>query len=282
MAAPHREDVAVTLLGRPGRDPRPPKRYADEVGDYDLPRPPSFNEADISDKSSNLTNSAPLLSEAAIERLERNYEGRVGSLLAIDDHVGRLVRTLRRTGQLDNTLIVFTSDNGWLQGQHRITGDKFLPFEESLRVPLVLRGPGVPKGRTISRQVGNVDLAPTLVDLANARAGRTMDGISLLPGLRNPSRIPSRVLQIEAPEPLFEGDVPVNRWDRPYSGVRTARYTYVVWTETGEEELYDREADPFQLTNLASDPAHASTKAYLAAKLAELERCRGASCTVSP
>jgi arylsulfatase A-like enzyme len=134
----------------------------------------------------------------------------------------------------------------------------------------------------ISRQVGNVDLAPTLVDLANARAGRTMDGISLLPGLRNPSRIPSRVLQIEAPEPLFEGDVPVNRWDRPYSGVRTARYTYVVWTETDEEELYDREADPFQLTNLASDPAHASTKAYLAAKLAEFERCRGASCTVSP
>ena len=75
----------MTLLGRPGRDPRPPKRYADEVGDYELPRPPSFNEADISDKSSNLTDSAPPLSEATIERLERNYEGRVGSLLAVDD-----------------------------------------------------------------------------------------------------------------------------------------------------------------------------------------------------
>ena len=282
VAAPHREDVAVTILGRPGRDPRPPARYADQVSDYDLPRPPSFNEADISDKASNLTSTAPPLGEAAIERLERNYEGRIGSLLAVDGHVGRLVRTLRRTGQFQNTLIVFTSDNGWLQGQHRITGDKFLPYEESLLVPLVLRGPGVPKGRTITRQVGNVDLAPTLVDLANARAGRTMDGVSLLPGLRDPSRIPSRVLGIEAPEPLFEGDVPVNRWDRPYSGVRSARYTYVVWTETGEEELYDRALDPYQLTNLASDPAHAAIKAYLAAKLAELEDCRGASCTVSP
>ena len=74
----------------------------------------------------------------------------------------------------------------------------------------------------------------------------------------------------------------MNRWDRPYTGVRTASYTYVVWTETGEEELYDRDADPYQLTNLADDPAYAPTKAYLAAKLDELEDCRGASCTVSP
>jgi len=282
VAAPHREDVATTLLGRAGPDPAPPERYADEVGDYDLPMPPSFNEADISDKSSNLTSTAPLLNQATIDRLESNYEGRVGSLLAVDDQVGRLVKTLRDTGELDNTLIIFTSDNGWLQGEHRITGDKFLPYEESLQVPLVMRGPGVPEGENIPRQVGNTDLAPTLVDVANAKAGRKMDGISLLPGLRHPDWIPRRALQIEAPEPLFEGDVPVNRWDQPYSGVRTANFTYVVWTDTGEEELYDRGRDPYQLTNLADNPDYAPTMAYLAAKLTELEDCSGASCTVSP
>ena len=244
VAAPHREDVATTLLGRAGPDPAPPERYADEVGDYDLPMPPSFNEADISDKSSNLTSTAPLLNEATIDRLESNYEGRVGSLLAVDDQVGRMVQTLRDTGELDNTLIVFTSDNGWLQGEHRITGDKFLPYEESLQVPLVMRGPGVPEGKTISRQVGNMDMAPTLVDVANAKAGRKMDGISLLPGLRNPNWIPRRVLRDRGARAAVRRRRSGEQVGPPYSGVRTANFTYVVWTETGEEELYDRDGRP--------------------------------------
>ena len=95
----------------------------------------------------------------------------MGSLLAVDDHVKKLVGILRKTGQLKNTLIMFLSDNGWLQGQHRIPGDKFLPYEESLRVPLILRGPGVPAGRTVRGQVANIDFAPTLLDAARARRG---------------------------------------------------------------------------------------------------------------
>ena len=83
-------------------------------------------------------------------------------------------------------MIVFVSDNGWLQGQHRITGDKYLPFDESLRVPLIIRGPGIPKGKTIHGQVSNVDFAPTLLDMANAKPGRTMDGVSLLPAVEGP------------------------------------------------------------------------------------------------
>jgi arylsulfatase A-like enzyme len=179
---------------------------------------------------------------------------------------------------------MFVSDNGWLQGEHRITGDKFLPYEESLRIPLILRGPGVPKNRTIEGQVGNIDFAPTLLDAANAKgkAKRTMDGVSLLPTARRPARRPNRVLQIEALAPLFEGNIPINAWDRPYTGVRTDRYTYVVWTETSEEELYDRQLDPYQLTNLASNPGYAAIKANLAAKLELLENCRGRSCLVKP
>jgi N-acetylglucosamine-6-sulfatase len=281
-AAPHREDVATTLMGRPGRDPRPAPRHAARSARYKLPRPPSFNEADFADKPSNMRKAAPLMSEERIEQLQLDYEGRIGSLLAVDDHVKKLVKTLRATGQLKNTLIVFLSDNGWLQGEHRVTGDKFLPYEESLRIPLIVRGPGVPAGRTVRGQVANIDFAPTLVDVANARAGRVMDGVSLWPTIRDPRKRPERALEIEALEPLFAGDIPVNAWDRPYKGVRTDRYTYVVYVETGEKELYDRRRDPHQLRNVAANPAYARIKARLAARLVKLDRCKGRSCDVRP
>ena len=281
-AAPHREDVAVTLLGRPGADPRPAPRYAEKSKGYNLPEPPSFNEADFADKPSNMRNAAPLMTTKQIDQLQLDYEGRIGSLLAVDDHVKKLVKILRQTGQLKNTLIVFVSDNGWLQGQHRVTGDKYLPYEESLRVPLIVRGPGVPAGKTVRGQISNIDFAPTLVDAANAKAGRRMDGVSLLPTLRNHSKRPNRILEIEALDPLFRGNVPVNAWDRPYSGVRTDRYTYVVYKETGEQELYDRRKDPYHLTNVAADPAYAKVKSKLAAALKKLSRCRGRSCNVAP
>ncbi len=281
-AAPHREDVASTLMGRPGPDPRPPPRYAKRSTRYTLPRPPNFNEADTTDKSANFQEKAQPLSEEDIAQLELDYQGRIGSLLAVDDHVAKLVKTLRRTDQLDNTTIMFVSDNGWLHGEHRIPGDKFLPYEESLRVPLVMRGPGIPKGQSIDRQVGNIDFAPTLVDIANATAGRTMDGISLVPAIQDPKRLPKRAIELEALRPLFVGDIPVNGWDRPYTGVRTERYTYVVWTDTGEIEFYDRKTDPYQLENRADDATYAAVMQRLAAKLRRLKDCEGAACDVKP
>jgi N-acetylglucosamine-6-sulfatase len=279
-AAPHREDVSTTLLGRTGRDPRPAPRYADKLSGYTLPRPPSFNEADFSAKPSNMRDFAPLLTDAQIHQLQLDYEGRIGSLLAVDDHVAQLVKILRTTNQLDNTLIVFVSDNGWLQGEHRIPGDKFLPYEESVRVPFILRGPGVPAGKTVHGQVSNIDFAPTLVDVAKARAGRRMDGVSLMSTIRHPRPPPKRAYELEAPAPLFAGNIPQNQWDRPYKGVRTDRYKYVVYTETGDQELYDLRSDPYELRNVVNDPAYAKIKARLAAKLVKLDRCKGRSCKV--
>jgi N-acetylglucosamine-6-sulfatase len=281
-AAPHREDVATTLMGRPGRDPRPAPRYAQKSSRFKLPRPKSFNEADFSDKPANMRQHAPLLTDKQIAQLQLDYEGRIGSLLAVDDHVKRLMSILKRTHQDKNTLVVFVSDNGWLQGQHRIPGDKFLPYEESLRVPLILRGPGVPRGKTVHGQVSNIDFAATLLDAARAKPGRTQDGVSLLPTVRNPKLHPNKIIEIEAPAPLFEQNVPVNAWDRPYKGVRTERYTYVRYKEAGDEELYDRKVDPGELLNRASFPAYAKVKAHLAAKLAKLNKCRGKSCRISP
>ena len=149
-------------------------------------------------------------------------------------------------------------------------------------MPLIIRGPGVPKGQQVRGQVSNIDFAPTLLDVADAKPGRTMDGVSLLPTIEDPSKRPDRALEIEALAPLFEQPVPVNAWDRPYTGVRTDRYTYVVWTETGEKELYDRKADPYELENLAGDPNHAAVESKLASKLAKLADCSGKSCNVKP
>jgi arylsulfatase A-like enzyme len=281
-AAPHREDVAVTLMGRPGRDPRPAPRYERRSASFTLPMGSSFNEADFSDKPSNMQTHAPSLTAAQIQQLQLDYEGRIGSLLAVDDHVKQLVKVLTATNQMKNTYIVFVSDNGWLQGQHRIPGDKFLPYEESLRVPFILRGPGVPAGRTVHGQVSNVDFAPTLLDVARAQAGRIQDGASLIPTARDPRRRPNTAIEIEAPAPLFEGHIPQNGWDRPYKGVRTDRYTYVVYKETGEQELYDRRTDPAELRNVAADPAYAQIKARLAAELVKLNRCKGRACNVAP
>src|SRR3954452_15818165 len=283
-AAPHREDVATTLMGRPGRDPQPAPRYANKLEQYTLPKPPSFNEADVSDKPSNIVNGAPALSDAQVRQLQLDYEGRAGALRAVDEHVKTLVDLLKRTHQLDNTLIVFVSDNGWLQGQHRIPGDKYLPYEESLRVPFILRGPGIPRGETVHGQVSNIDFASTLVDAAGAKAGRVQDGVSLLPVARRPSTRPNRAIEVEALNRLFDGDFgAVNGWDRPYTGVRTDRYTYAVYTETKEVELYDRRKDPYELDNVAGMPAYAAVQKRLAGRLAKLAHCAGGACrSVTP
>ena len=228
-AAPHREDVATTLMGRPGADPRPAPRYEAASSRYVLPQPPSFNEADISDKSTNLQESAPVMSDAQIEQLKLDYQGRAGSLRAVDDHVKRLVEILRNTGQLDNTLILFVSDNGWLQGQHRIPGDKFLPFEESLRVPFILRGPGVPR-RPDDPRPGREHRLRADSGRRRQREGGADDGRRLAAADRpRPEQAPEPRDRDRGARRLFAGgNIPVNAWDRPYTGVRTDRYTYVV------------------------------------------------------
>jgi arylsulfatase A-like enzyme len=286
-AAAHREDVASSpsLLGRPGVDPRPPPRYAAKSKNYTLPRPPNFNQGaeSFAKLPANMTTHLPALSDAQIAQLQLHYEGRIGSLLAVDDHVAKIVAKLKATGQYNNTTIIFTSDNGWLQGEHRVPGDKFLPYEESLRVPFIVAGPGVPKGRKIKGQVTNVDFAATILDLAKAKAGRTLDGVSLLPTANNPAKRPDRAISIEAPEPLFSSSsIPSNRWDQAYKGVRTDAWKYVIYKVSRGEELYDLKADPFEINNLAADPAYAAIKAKMIAKLAKVNSCVGAKCSAVP
>ena len=103
--------------------------------------------------------------------IEENWRQELESLQAVDEAVARVVGTLERTGELDNTLIVFTSDNGYMHGEHRAQGEKVLLYEESIRVPLVMRGPGIPRNWADPRPVANIDVVPTIVDAAGATAG---------------------------------------------------------------------------------------------------------------
>jgi N-acetylglucosamine-6-sulfatase len=279
-AAPHREDVN-SQRGAAWADPRPAPRHERLMSSYPLPRPPSFDEADVSDKP-RLMRDIPRLDAAGVVRLERNHQGRLAALQSVDEGVARLVATLRRTGQLSNTVIVFVSDNGWVEGQHRIPGDKFVPYEESLHVPFVLTGPGIPAGRTVGAQVAaNVDLTPTVLALAKGRAGRRQDGLSLLPFVRKPAGAPERTLPVEATGKLFAAEGFPQQWDQAYSGLRSKHWKYVRWSY-GDRELYDLRRDPYELRNLAADPAHAATVARLERQRAALARCRGTACTTVP
>jgi N-acetylglucosamine-6-sulfatase len=276
---PHAEDTNHAQGLRPGApepDPRPPYRYRDTFDDVPLPKPPSFNEADVSDKAANIR-SLPKLTKEQIAEIADNYRGRLGAVRAVDDQVGRILRQLRRAGELRNTYIIFNSDNGYLQGEHRLRSSKFLPFEGAIRVPTVIRGPAVQRGERIGRNAIDVDLAPTILDIANVRPGRLMDGVSLLPAARGSDRLPQRDVPLEALRPLFRFFTPITAFDLPYYGVRTSRYKYIRWS-FGESELYDLRDDPDELVNLAGDPAYAALSAQLEARAAELRGCKGAAC----
>lgn len=267
-----------------GQDPgrcegtaKPAIRHAGAFEAEPLPMPPSFNEADASDKPATIAD-RPFLEAQDVRRATRNYRCRAESLLAIDEGVTRIVEALRASGELDETLLVYTSDNGFFHGEHRILTGKNRVYEEAIRVPLLMRGPGIPRGVTVDDLSSNADLAPTLVDAAGAKADLAMDGVSLLPYAEKPRRAHGRELLIEQFSPDGEDGEPVGT---EYSAVRTSRYKYVA-NSTGEIELYDLEGDPFELTNVHGDPAYAEAEAALAGRLAALRSCAGKTCHLKP
>ena len=152
----------------PHRNVDPPSRYADAFPNVTAPRPPSFNEEDVSGKPKWLREKPPL-SESEISGVDEQYRTRLRTMLAVDDLIGRLVKRLRKSGELENTYILFTSDNGFVMGEHRRPQGKWSAYEEAMRVPLIVRGIGVPEGRTLPHMVLNNDFAPTFADLAGPR-----------------------------------------------------------------------------------------------------------------
>jgi N-acetylglucosamine-6-sulfatase len=266
--APHsgspRESDDPAGLATPVPAPRHRNAFAAEA----LPQPPSLNEADVADKPIGVR-SRPLLGPTRLAAVRELYQQRLESLLAADEGVARIVAALRRAHELRNTYLLFTSDNGFFHGEHRVPTGKVLLYEPSIRVPLIIRGPGIPHGRTSAAMVANIDLAPTILAIAHATPGRVQDGISILPIARAQAGLPERDLLIErGPEGPAAGQ---------FTAIRTRQYLYAEYAN-GEQELYDLARDPDELDSRHADPAYASVKAGLAARLARLRTCAGPSC----
>jgi arylsulfatase A-like enzyme len=181
----------------------------------------------------------------------------------VDTVCGRLLEELKRTGLLDKTLVIFTTDNGYFHGE-RGMADKWYPYEESIRVPLIVRGPGFARNAHRPEMVANVDLAPTILNKTGAVAGAAhpLDGRPLL---SSPAR----------QELLLE--------ERAWEAIRTptslyARYRDLNGNLTGEEELYDLTTDPYEVNSLHADPGSLPVKEQLRARLDQIQHCIGAEC----
>ena len=254
----------------------PADRHLHTLDSHKVQHAPNTNEANVSDKPSFVA-SLPSLTTAERSNLDHQVRRRRESLLAVDELVAKVVLKLHSTGRLQNTLIIFTSDNGYLIGEHRIENEKLAPYEESIRVPLVIRGPGIPWGETRPQMVSNIDIAATILDAANIIApGRVQDGSSLHP-LMQDATTPWRSAL------LVQGSVPLKRLNTNpmtrFQGVRTATAKYIEYTN-GESELYDLSADTRELANKTDDPGYAGLKAALQGMLTTLRNCAGPTCWV--
>jgi arylsulfatase A-like enzyme len=235
-------------------------------------RAPSFNEADMRDKEM-IVRGRGKLSRTEMTTLNL---ARIRSLLSVDDAVKHLMDTLRETGELDNTYIVFTSDNGYALGEHRYTGKDRLS-DEILDVPLVIRGPGVPAGRTSDRLVSLVDLTATLSSLMGLSPDSTLDGEDFsdtLLGGRATHHRDTMLIQTGGKAT----DVRDPGWT--YRGVLTGRYAYGRRVNNGMRDgfLYDHERDPYELRNLILSKRYAPVRRELERRLRALGDCAGNGC----
>ena len=262
----------------------PLSRHYDSALKTRMPRPPGFNEADISDKPSYVRNLAPM-SAGEMDQIEIRWQKDLESLRGVDDGVGAIVEALKRAGKLNSTYIFFVSDNGQFNGEHRMSSAKFLPYEPSTHLPLLVRGPGIKPGSKSGELVANIDLAPTILGLTGARLRGGYDGRSLKPFWKDLSRRTRRPIVLEAfsgpndvpPIPGFDAGVSATAPPRNYSGLRAGRYKYVEYT-SGERELYDLATDPAELENQIGKRVWRSVASRLSAELAYRRICRGASC----
>jgi N-acetylglucosamine-6-sulfatase len=252
-------------LETPVPAPRHKGRFAGEL----LPKSPAFNEADMTDKPASLRTRA-MLTATQVREVGEAYRQRLESLLAVDEGVGRIIDALQDAGVLQNTLVIYTSDNGWFQGEHRVGFGKILPYEPAVKVPLLARGPGVVPGRQVSAPVANIDLAPTIVTAAGGRARRTMDGRSLWPLLQGQTTWPT----VNGPRHVLVEDSPSGRAASVFWSIRRGKYVYTEYAN-GDRELYDLGIDSAQVASRHANAAYASIRRGLASRLAAMKTCSG-------
>ncbi len=254
----------------------PAPRDAKKYPNLRAPRGPAFNERNLSDKPAWLRNH-PRLTRAQIRQIDNTYRKRAQSVRSVDALLARIRATVKATGQADNTYVVFSSDNGFHLGQHRLRSGKQTAFRTDVVVPLVVTGPGVAK-RSVAKLAQNVDLAPTFADLAGGSLPKA-DGRSLVPLLHGKSAAKwpfAALVEHHGPnnDPA-DPDAPGRAGSNPptYAAMTTRNTTYVEYAG-GSREYYNNRVDPQQLRNIYRFLSK-SHRAALSAKLAKLTGCHG-------
>ena len=295
-------------------DPAP--RDANRFAGTPLPKLPGFNEKDISDKPKWLRKQArKRITKKQAKVIDNERRRQEEQLTSVDQAVGELVQTLKNKGILDDTYIIFSSDNGFFRGEHRIVTGKYLPYDPASRVPLIIRGPGIPAGGVSNELVWNGDIPQTIIQIASGSQMDSLDGRSFLPYAENPWQRSTRPILLEgdtgpggtgaesaqsSSARAREARVHVagrkgvdNLEQEPdaiksatntdtapaYRSIRTDRYEYTVYAN-GQTELYDMKRDPAQLNSLALDPRYRPVRKWLYAQLVPLSGCAGPSCRI--
>jgi N-acetylglucosamine-6-sulfatase len=250
-----------------------PARYANLYTSEPLNPKSSFDEADVSDKPQWIKNLPRITDDqrATITDWKRNQ---LRSLRGVDDAVDAILDRLESRGELANTYVIFTTDNGTHMGEHRYwfdNGAKNTAYEEAANVPFVVRGPGVPAGVSRSHLVLNNDLGPTFAQIAGATPPSFVDGRSLLPvwAASPPATWRTAVLNERPPGAALYSS-------RIYHAIMTKKYTYVEYA-SGEKELYDRTTDPYQLQSI-HNTASSTLLTNLHNRLQTLKGCAKDSC----
>ena len=282
-----------------------------------LPKLPGFNEKNITDKPKWLRRQVrKRLSKKQATLIANERRRQEEQLISVDQSVGELVQSLKDKGILDDTYIIFASDNGIFRGEHRIASGKFLPYDPASRVPLIIRGPGIPAGGVSDELVWNGDIPQTILQIASGSQNDSVDGRSLLPFAQNPGLRSTRPILLEGDtgpggtgtessaqsssartrearvhvagrrgvsnleqEPDAIKSAEQTNHAPAYRSIRTARYEYTLYAN-GQSELYDMQRDPFQLHSVVNDPRYRYVRKWLYSQLIPLSACAGSSCRV--
>ncbi len=261
---------------------KPAHRHETLFPGLQAPRTASFNEADVSDKPAGIRFD-PLLTADEIAKLDAEYLARVQAMQAVDEMIAYLVTILKETRQLDNTYIIFTSDNGYHLGQHRLSFGKATPYEEDIHVPLIIRGPHIEPNTTLQGYItGNVDFAPTIAEIAGVIPPDYVDGRSMLKlfGAERPPVSEWRsgyLLEFYGyNQPGEDPNAPAPKPE--YLGLRTPDYLYVEYQD-GFIELYDLKTDPYEMENISAT-ADKILLQHLSEWLHALSTCVGKQCAL--
>lgn len=283
----------------------PAPQYANAFAGAPLPIDPSFNEKNVKDKPGWIRN-IRRFGPGLIAKIQTRYQHRLETLLSVDDAVEKIVNDLQEKGALANTYLIFTSDQGLMQGQHRLHQGKFVAYDPSTQVPLEIRGPGIPAGSQPRALVWNGDITSTILQMTGAQPGLPQDGQSMLKYAQNPTLKSTRPVLFETGPPgtSFEpgtaaaakagGPVKVSKYVKNldldhtaqfaraivaprYRGIRTGRYLLVKYGD-GSREMYDLSTDPLELNSVYKDSRYFPVRKFLLKHLKRLVTCRGAPC----